>query len=144
MDSQEKTKHIRRAVIVLQRVLTAFAFVTAVIGVIGVFVYLLFRVAVFDSQVYAYLYLAAVVVLFAYMIVMLIKRKLISGVLLRVSWILIIIVSVCLVLAAIFLYGSLCIRYPILGYVSAPIIIFCLIYFLPRLRPLRRINRYFS
>jgi hypothetical protein len=144
MDSQEKKKHIRRAVIVLQRVLTAFAFVTAVIGVIGVFVYLLFRVAVFDSKVYAYLYLAAVVALFVYMVVMLIKRKFISGVLLRISWIFIIIVSVCSVLAAIFLYGSLCTRHPIVGFISAPVIIFCLIYFLPRLSPLRRLKRYFS
>jgi hypothetical protein len=144
MDSQDRKKHIRRAVTVLQRALTAFAFVAAVIGVIGVFVYLLFRVAVFDSQVYAYLYLAAVVVLFVYMLVMLIKRKLIYGVLLRVSWVLIVIVSVCSVLAVIFLYGSLCIRYPIVGFVSAPIFILCLIYFLPRLSPLRRLKRYFS
>ena len=144
MDSRDRKKHIRRAVIVLQRVLIALAFVAAVIGVIGVFVYLLFRVAVFDSQLYAYLYLAAVVVLFVYLPVMLIKRKLISGVLLRVSWVLIIIVSVCSVLAAIFLYGSLCIRYPLVGFISAPIFIFCLIYFLPRLIPLRRLKRYFS
>lgn len=127
----------------LQRILTAAAFVAAVIGVIGVFVYLLFRVAVFDSQVYAYLYLAAVVVLFVYLLVRLIKRKLIAGVLLRVLWVLIVIASVCSVLAAIFLYGSLCFRYPIAGFISAPIIIFCLIYFLPRLSPLRRLKRYF-
>ena len=144
MDSQDRKKYIRRAVIVLQRVITALAFVAAVIGVIGVFVYLLFRVAIFDSQVYAYLYLAAVVVLFVYLLVMLIKRKLISGVLLRVSWVLIVIVSVCSVLAVIFLYGSICIRYPIVGFVSAPIIVFCLIYFLPRISPLRRLKRYFS
>ncbi len=143
MDSQDRKKHIRRAVIVLQRILTAAAFVAAVIGVIGVFVYLLFRVAVFDRQVYAYLYLAAVVVLFVYLLVRIIKRKLIVVVLLRVLWVLIVIASVCSVLAAIFLYGSLCFRYPIVGFISAPIIIFCLIYFLPRFSPLRRLKRYF-
>jgi len=143
MDIEDKKKHIRRAFVVLQRVVTGLAFIVAVIGVIGAFVYLFYKIAVFDSQVYAYLYLAVVVLCFVYLIFMLIKRKYIGSVLLRISWVIIATLSVCSILAAIFLYGALCIRYPIAGFITAPILIFCLIYFLPRLKPLRRLKRYF-
>ncbi len=143
MDTQDRKKHIRRALIVLQRVFTALAFVAAVIGMIGAFVYLFYKIAVFDSQVYAYFYLAVVVLFFVYLLFMLIKRRFIGSVLLRISWVFIVILSVCSILAAIFLYGSLCIRFPIAGFITAPILIFCLIYFLPRLKPLHRLKRYF-
>ena len=143
MDIQDRKKHIRRALIVLKRVFTAFGFVVAVIGIIGAFVYLFFRIAIFDSQVYAYLYFSVVVLLFLYLLFMLARRRFIGSVLLRISWVFIVILSVCLILAAIFLYGSLCIRYPIAGFTAAPILIFCLIYLLPRLKPLHRLKRYF-
>lgn len=143
MDTQDRKKHIRKALILLQRVVTALAFVVGVIGVIGAFVYLFFRIAIFDSQVYAYLYLAVVVLFFVYLLFMLVKRRFIGRVLLRISWVFIVILSVCSILAVIFLYGSLCMRYPIAGFITAPMLIFCLIYFLPRLTPLRRLKRYF-
>jgi hypothetical protein len=143
MDTQDRKKHIRRALIVLQRFITALGFVVAVIGIIGAFVYLFFRIAIFDSQIYAYLYLAVVVLFFVYLFFMLIKRRYLGRVLLRISWVFIVWLSVCTILAAIFLYGSLCFQYPVVGFITAPVLIFCLIYFLPRLKPLRRLKRHF-
>jgi len=143
MDIQDRKKHIRRALTVLQRFITALGFVVAVIGIISAFVYLFFRIAIFDSQIYAYLYLAVVVLFFVFLCFMLIKRRYLGLVLLRISWVFIGMLSVCAILAAIFLYGSLCFRYPVVGFTTAPVLIFCLIYFLPRLKPLRRLKRHF-
>jgi len=135
---------MQRAVRILKRVFTALAFIVAVLCVIGIVVYLLYRVADFNSLIYAYVYLAAVVMLFFYFLYWLIRRKYVSRALLRVAWGLVVILSVCVILAAIFLYGALCIRLPLVGFISAPIIIFCLVYFLPRVRFFSRLKRYFS
>ena len=89
------------------------------------------------------MYLAVVVLFFVYLIFMLVKRRYLRSVLLRISWVFIVILSVCSILALVFLYGSLCYRNPIAGFITAPILIFCLIYFLPRLKPLRRLKRHF-
>jgi hypothetical protein len=143
MDVQDRKKHIRRAFVVLTRAATALGFVVAVIGVIGAVVYLFFRIAVFDRKVYAYLYLAVAALFFVYVLILLLRRKLIGTMLLRISWVFIVMLSVCAILAAIFLYGTLFIRYPFAGSVTAPVLVFCLVYFLPRLKPLRRIKGHF-
>jgi hypothetical protein len=143
MDLQDRKKHMRRALTVLKRLFTALGFVSAVIGLIAAVVYLFFRIAVFDNQVYAYLYLAVTLLFFIYVLLLLAKRHLLGRVLLRISWIFIVIFSLCFIVAAVFVYGSLFVRNPVVGFTTAPVLIFCLIYFLPRLKPLRRLKGYF-
>jgi len=145
IDSEEaRNRHLKRSVNILKAVLTTFLFIVAVTGVVGVVIYALFRVAVFDEVLYAYLFLAVFLVLFGYLLFRLVRRKVLHAVLRRTAWVFIVLCMVCGTIAAAFLYGSLFIRFPIVGFASAPAVLFCLVYLLPRLNLLKKLRRFFS
>jgi hypothetical protein len=142
--SQQKNKHIRRSFAILKQVLAAFLIMVGAVGAVGVLVYGLLRLALFDKQVYAYFFLALCVVLFGYLMYRLVKRRKLSGILRKAAWVLLVLCLFAGIAALVFLYGSLFIRAPLVAYISAPFVLFFLFYLLPRLNTLQKIRRFLS
>ena len=136
--------HIRVSLGILYQVLVAFLFTVSVAVIIGGVVYGLFRMAVLDKRIYAYLYLLVVVVLFLYLLYRLIRKRRIGRVLLRLAWGALVFCLIGAFLSMAVLYGSLFVRFPLAAYISAPVIVFCLVYFLPRLKLLKRLKAILS
>lgn len=137
-------RNIGKSLSWLKRIFIAFLFILSVICLVGVIIYSLFRIAVFDNRLYGYIYLVVSVGLFLYFIYRLIRGKKLSSVIHKIAWAFVMICVVLIVIAVALLYGSLFVRFPLIGYISAPILIFCIIVFLPRINIFSTLKKYFS
>jgi hypothetical protein len=138
---RQRNQHIKRSFAILKQVLTAFLTMVGIVGAVGVLVYGLLQVALFDKKVYAYFFLALCVGLFGYMMYRLVKRRMLSGILRKVIWFIFVLFIFGGIIALVFLYGSLFVRAPLIAYISAPFVLFSLFYLLPRLNVVQKIRR---
>jgi hypothetical protein len=141
--TEKRGEHIRTSVGILWQILVALLFTASVAAIIGGLVYGLYRIAVFDKRIYAYLFLLVAAALFMYLVFALIKRKKIIAVLRKLAWGVLVLSISCIVLSLAVLYGSLFVRFPLAAYLSAPVIVFCLVYFLPRLKLMKKLKSFF-
>jgi hypothetical protein len=140
---EKRNSRVKRSVAIVRRFFATLLFICAVEAVIGIVIYVLHRVAEFDKTLYAYIYLGVTAALFIYLVVRLIRKKLLGGSLLKVTWVLVVLITICGIAAAVLLYGSLFFRFPIAGYISAPFVIFGLIVLLPRMNLLQKLRKLF-
>jgi cytochrome c oxidase assembly factor CtaG len=144
MNVRGEEKHIGKSMHLLLRVVTALLFICSVVGLIGIIAYGLFRIAEFDKSLYAWLYLIVAAILLVYGLFRLVRKGSFLPMMRRVSWIFIVIFVVCAIISAALLYGALFIRHPVIGVISAPPLIFCLVFFLPRSNLFRKLRDHFT
>jgi hypothetical protein len=141
---QQRNSHIRRSLSIVTQFLSSILFMVGVLGVVGVLIYGLLQVALFDKRVYAYFFLALCVILLCYLVFRLVRRRKLSGVLRKVARVFVVLLMVVGLVALVFIYGSLFVRAPLIAYISAPFVLFFFIYLLPRFNMLQKIRRFFS
>jgi hypothetical protein len=141
---QQKNSHLKRSLSLVTQFLSSILFMVGVVGVVGVIIYGLLQVALFDKKMYAYFFLALCVILLGYLVFRLVRRRKLSGVLRKVARVFVVLLIIMGLVALVFIYGSLFVRAPLIAYISAPFVLFFFIYLLPRLNALQKIRRFFS
>jgi hypothetical protein len=121
-----------------------FFFVLSEAGIVAAIVYGLFRIAIFDKGVYSWFFLAVSSVLFFYLMYRIVRKKLLSKILLQIAWILFLTCFVAALVAVALLYGSLFVRIPLVGFISVPFVIFLFFFLLPKLKVISTMKKYFS
>ncbi len=119
-----------------------FVIITAV--VIGSFIYVLYRAAVYSRKLYSLVFIACAVLMAVYFIFRAIRKGVLSSILLRIVRSSLSCIFVACIIAVFVLYGGFIVRFPLFGGICAPFIIFIALYFLPRLHFFSRMKRYFS
>jgi len=127
-------KILVKTIKVLKRFLFIFLFILSSASVMGIIVYGLFRVAVFNKRIYSFLFVAVCAVVLFYFTCRAVRRKNLSSVLLKIAKPVVVIIAAGTVLSAVMLFGGFIIRYPVLGSISAPFLIFSALYFIPKVK----------
>ncbi len=137
-------KSVHKTIEILKRMIVVFLFVLSEACIVAAVVYGLFRIATFDKRVYAWFFLAVSAILFFYLMYRIVRKKLLSKILLKIAWILFLICFIAALVAVALLYGSLFVRVPLIGFISVPVVIFLFFFLLPKLKVFSTIKKYFS
>ncbi len=129
---------------ILKRFFTFLFFVIMTVAAIGSFIYILYRVAVYSTKVYTFVFTACAVLVLIYFIFRAIRKGALTRILLIIARSVISCLFIAFIITVIMVYGGFIIRYPIFGGICAPFFIFTALYFLPKLHFFSRIKRYFS
>jgi hypothetical protein len=124
---------VKKAFTTLKRAAVALGFLLSVVVVVGLIVYLLYRVAVFDKETYALLFYGCSAALFTYFVYRALRRHTLIRVVLRVLRVLLVMTTVCGVVFAYALLGGLIVRRPFVGIPVTLPILFASFYLLPKL-----------
>jgi hypothetical protein len=124
---------VRKVFTTLKRAFIAVGFLGAVVGVLGLIVYALFRVAEADKDLYALLFYCCTGVLFVYFAYRALRRRLLAKIILKVLRVVIVTVTVCAVIGVYALLAGIIIRRPIIGIPLTLPVLFATFYLLPRI-----------
>ncbi|MFW6138566.1 MAG: hypothetical protein ACOC7U_05280 [Spirochaetota bacterium] len=124
-----------------------FIFLGIALGVVALLagvVYLFYWFALFSRKAYSIFFLCCVVGVVVFLIVRAVKRKKIAESLHKASRFMIKMVLVFAAVSAAALYGAFLMRYPLLGLLAAPVMVFFGFFVLPRLNIIKSIKKYLS
>lgn len=124
---------IRKIVTTLTRAAMAVGFLVAVVGILGLIVYSLYRVAETDKELYAVLFYACTGILFAFFVYKAVRRRLLARILLKVLRVVVVMVTICAVIGVYALLVGVIIRRPIIGIPLALPVLFATFYLLPKI-----------
>ncbi len=137
-------KDLTKILDILKRFFTFLLFVFITVAAIGSFIYILYRVAVYSTKLYTFVFAACAVLVLIYFIFRAIRKGALTRILLIIARSVISCLFFASIIAVVMLYGGFIVRYPIFGGICAPFFIFTTLYFLSKLHFFSRIKRYFS
>lgn len=127
---------------ILKRMAIILLTASATVGLVGGITYGLYRIALFDKDVYAAVFFAAFGALVAFFIYRAVRKGYMKRVLIKTIRALTLVLLVCAIIAAFFLLGGLILRRPLIGIAAAPILFFSVMYLLPRFKVTAFFERY--
>lgn len=128
----------------LKSFLLILLFILMVVGVLGIFIYILYKVAIFSRTLYSIMFYAGLMSFLIYFIFRSIGKKIFSHILLKLLRFLIVIIFFSLILALIMIYGAFVVRYPIIGIAIAPVFLFFMIFIVSKVHISTFFKKYFS
>ncbi len=112
---------------ILKRFLIIILLVVSIIAVVAILIYGFYRIAVYSRSLYSIVFYIALSGLFIYYVCRSIRKKRFTKVLLKITKVLSKIVIILFIVAFIILYGAFFIRYPLIGFIVTPVLIFAVI-----------------
>jgi hypothetical protein len=128
----------------LKRILTFLFFVCITVSSIWLFIYVLYRIAIYSTRLYTLFFSGCAAVTLAYFIIRGLRKNVLSSVVRTMIRVFLSFLYIVSIIAVFVVYGGFTVRYPVIGGVGAPFILFAALYFLPRLHFFNLVKRYFS
>lgn len=117
--------------------------VVIVITSLWVFIYSLYRIAIFSRLLYSYVFITVLAGVLLFFFVKSIKQKKFSRIVLKFTKFLLTAIMVLLIMASFMMYGAFFLRYPLIGIIISPGLVFIIVLAASKWKPFHFFKKIF-